>query len=62
MPNPPEVPGKETNAVLTIYIVPNKNSHECFADCVKTDVFETESSKMDSRLKNTLIGLVEKSS
>jgi len=60
--NPPETPGKETNVVLTIYIVPNKNPHACFADCVETDVFETESAKMeDTRFKNTLIGLVEKS-
>jgi hypothetical protein len=61
MPNPPEVPGKETNAVLTIYIVPNKNSHECFADCVKTDVFQSDSTKTSTRFKNTLIGLVGKS-
>ncbi|MBW2605195.1 MAG: hypothetical protein JRE28_12930 [Deltaproteobacteria bacterium] len=61
MANPPEVPGKETNVALTIYIVPGKTSHEFFADGVETDVFQTESVKTDARFKNTLIGLVEKS-
>jgi len=59
MANPPKIPGKETNIELTIYIVPNKTPHECFAGCVETDVFKTESVKMDTRFKNTLIGLVE---
>jgi hypothetical protein len=59
--NPPEVPGKENKVSLTIYIVPNKTPHECFANCVKTDVFQTESAKTGTRFKNTLIGLIEKS-
>ena len=59
--NPPKVPGKETNIVLKIYIVPNKNPYECFADCVETDSFQTDSIKTSTRFKNTLIGLIEKS-
>jgi hypothetical protein len=58
--NPPEIPGKETNIELTIYIVPNKTPHQCFADCVEIDVFQTKPAKTDTRFKNTLIGLVEK--
>jgi hypothetical protein len=61
MANPPEIPGSETNVALTIYIVPNKTSREYFADCVETDVFQTEFAKTGPRFKNTLIGLVEKS-
>ena len=60
MANPPDVPGKETNVALTIYIVPNKTPHEYFSDCVETDVFQAESAKTGTRFKNTLIGLVEK--
>jgi hypothetical protein len=58
--NPPEIPGSETNVALTIYIVPNKTLHECFADCVDADVFQAESVKTDTRFKNTLISLIEK--
>jgi len=61
MANPPEVPGKETNVALTIYIVPNKNPHEYFADCVGIDVFQTDSTIKSTRFKNTLIGFIEKS-
>jgi hypothetical protein len=61
MSNPPKIPGKETNVELSIYIVPNKAPHKCFADCVETDMFQTESVKTDTRFKNTLIGLIEKS-
>ena len=59
--NPPEIPGSETNVALTIYIVPNKTPHECFADCVDADVFQADSIKTAKQFKNTLIGLVEKS-
>ena len=58
--SPPKVPGKETNVALTIYIVPNKTPYECFADCVETDAFQTDSTKTSTRFKNTLIGLIEK--
>jgi len=58
--NPPEIPGKENDVVLTIYIVPNKTPHEYFADCVETDMFQTGSAKTDTRFKNPLIGLIEK--
>jgi hypothetical protein len=61
MTNPPEVRGKENNVALTIYIVPNKTPHECFAGCVETLVFQTDSTKTSTRFKNTLIGLIEKS-
>jgi len=60
MANPPEIPGSEANVALTIYIVPNKTPHECFADCVDTDVFQADSIKTATRFKNTLISLIEK--
>jgi hypothetical protein len=62
MANPPEISGKETNVKLTVYIIPNKTPHECFADCVDTDVFQADSTKTSTRFKNTLIGLIEKNS
>ena len=58
--NPPEIPGSETNVALTIYIVPNKTLHECFADCVDADVFQADSIKTAKQFKNTLISLIEK--
>jgi hypothetical protein len=61
MASPPEISGKETNVKLTVYIVPNKTPHECFADRVDTDVFQAGSAQTSTRFKNTLIGLVEKS-
>jgi len=61
MANPPEIPGSEKSVSLTLYIVPNKTPYECFSDCVGTDVFQGESAKTDTRFKNTIIGLVEKS-
>lgn len=61
MANPPEIPGSEKSVSLTLYIVPNKTPYECFSDCVGTDVFQGESKKTDTRFKNTIIGLVEKS-
>jgi hypothetical protein len=62
MANPPEILGSEKSVSLTIYIVPNKTPHEYFADFVETDVFQDEIAKTDTRFKNTLFGLVEKSS
>ena len=61
MEKAPEISGKEQNVTLTIYIVPGKTSHEFFADCAETNGFQTESGKTDTRFKNTLIGLIEKS-
>jgi hypothetical protein len=60
MANPPDIPGSETNVALTICIVPNKTPHECFADCVDTDVFQADSIKTATRFRNTLISLIEK--
>jgi hypothetical protein len=60
MADPPEVPGSETTVALTLFIAPGKTPHEFFAECVKTDVLQTESRQDSSRFKNTLIGLVEK--
>ena len=59
--NPPEIPGSKTNVKLTIYMVPNKTTYECFANFVETHVFQSESAKTGSRFKNTLLGLIEKS-
>ena len=59
--NPPEVPKRESNVELTICMVPNKTPYECFADRVETYVFQNEFAKTGTRLKNTLIGLVEES-
>jgi hypothetical protein len=56
-----KISGKETNVKLTIYIIPNKTPHEYFADRVDTDVLRAGSVQTDTRFKNTLIGLVEKS-
>ena len=61
MSNPPEKTKKKKSVSLTLYIVPNKTPYECFSDCVGTDVFQGESAKTDTRFKNTIIGLVEKS-
>ena len=62
MANPPEISGKATDVKLTIYIVPNKIPHKCFSGCVKTDAFKAGSVQTGTQFKNTLIGLVEKSS
>jgi hypothetical protein len=60
MASPPEISGKATDVKLTIYIVPNKTPHECFAGSVEADVFKAGSAQTGARFKNTLIGLVEK--
>jgi hypothetical protein len=61
MASTPEISGKGTNIELTIYIVPNKTPHECFASCVETEVVKAESAQSGTRFKNTLIGIVGKS-
>ncbi len=60
MAPPSEVPGSETKVSLSLYMVPDKTPHECFAGCVDTDVSRTDSTKTSTHFKNTLIGLVEK--
>jgi len=60
MASPPEISGKATDVKLTIYIVPNKTPHECFADPVEADVLKAGSVQTGTHFKNTLIGLVEK--
>lgn len=60
MSSPPKISGKATDVKLTIYIVPNKTPHECFAGSVEADVFKAGSAQTGTRLKNTLIGLVGK--
>ena len=60
MASPPEISGKATDVKLTIYIVPNKTPHECFAGAVEADVFKAGSAQRGTQFKNTLIGLVEK--
>lgn len=59
--HPTEIPGIKSNAVLTIYIIPNKSPQDCFASYVESDVFLAEPAKTELRFKNTLIGLIEKS-
>jgi hypothetical protein len=61
MAAPPEVPGSETKVSLTLYMVPDKTPHECFAGCVAADVSRADSTKTSTHFKNTLIGLVETS-
>ena len=58
--DPPEVPGSETTASLTLFIAPGRAPHEFFAQCLETDALQAESTPDSSRFKNTLIGLVEK--
>ena len=62
MANPPEVPESEEKVSLTLYVVPNKTPHEYFSDCVGTHVFQAGSAKTGTQFKNTIIGLIEKSS
>jgi hypothetical protein len=60
MASPPEISRKATDVKLTIYIVPNKTPHECFAGSVEADVLKAGSAQTSTHFKNTLIGLVEK--
>jgi hypothetical protein len=59
MANPPEVSGSEIKVSLTLYVIPDKTPHECFAGNVDTGVSQTDLTKTGTRFKNTLIGLVE---
>jgi hypothetical protein len=60
MPSPPEVPESKIKVSLTLYVIPDKTPHECFAGCVETNMFRTDTPRTGTRFKNTLIGVVEK--
>jgi hypothetical protein len=57
----PEIPECEIKASLTLYIVPGKTPHEFFHRYVEHDVFNYKEKYQKVRLKNTLLGLIEKS-
>jgi len=58
----PEIPGCETTVSLTLYIVPGKTPHEFFNHYVEHDVFNYKEKYQKVKLKNTLLGLIQKSS
>jgi len=58
----PEIPGCEINASLTLHIVPGKTPHEFFNHYVEHDVFNYKEKYQKVKLKNTLLGLIEKCS
>jgi hypothetical protein len=60
MASPPEVPGSQIKSSLTLYIIPDKTPHECFAGCVGPDAFQADMTKPRTRFMHTLIGLIEK--
>jgi hypothetical protein len=60
MASPPEVPGSKIKVSLSLYVIPDKTPHECFAGCIETSMFRTDTARTDTRFKNTLIGVVEK--
>ncbi|TES94313.1 MAG: hypothetical protein E3J94_00655 [Desulfobacteraceae bacterium] len=60
--NAPEIPGCEIKASLTLYIVPGKTPHEFFNRYVEHDVFNYKEKYQKVKLKNTLLGLIEKCS
>ena len=57
----PEIPGCETTVSLTLYIVPGKTPHEFFNRYVEHDVFNDKEKYQKVKLKNTLLGLIQKS-
>ncbi len=57
----PEIPGCEIKASLTLYIVPGKTPHEFFDRCVEDDSFGAKDKITGPKLKNTLLGLIQKS-
>jgi hypothetical protein len=57
----PEIPGCETTVSLTLYIVPGKTPHEFFNRYVEHDVFNYKEKYQKVKLKNTLLGLIQKS-
>jgi hypothetical protein len=58
----PEIPGCETTVSLTLYIVPGNTPHEFFARCVEDDSLGVKDKITGPKLKNTLLGLIQKSS
>jgi len=58
----PEIPGCETTVSLTLYIVPGKTPHEFFNRYVEHDVFNYKEKYRKVKLKNTLLGFIEKCS
>jgi hypothetical protein len=57
----PEIPGCETAVSLTLYIVPGKTPHEFFNRYVEHDVVNYKEKYQKVKLKNTLLGLIQKS-
>ena len=57
----PEIPGCETTVSLTLYIVPGNTPHEFFARCVENDSLGVKDKIAGPKLKNTLLGLIQKS-
>jgi len=58
----PEIPGCETTVSLTLYIVPGKTPHEFFNRYVEHDSLGVKDKITVPKLKNTLLGLIQKSS
>ena len=58
----PEIPGCKATVSLTLYIVPGKTPHEFFARCVENDSFAVKDKITGPKFKNTLLGLIQKSS
>jgi len=57
----PEIPGCQTTVSLTLYIVPGNTPHEFFARCVENDSIGVKDKIAGPKLKNTLLGLIQKS-
>ena len=51
----------ETSNKLTFYIIPDKTPHEFFADCADIDISGIELSEEQKRVRNTILGLYQKS-
>lgn len=46
---------------LTFYIIPNQTPHKFFASCVDIDISEVDFIKEKKKIKNTILGLYQKS-
>ena len=58
----PEIPGCETTVSLTLYIVPGKTPQEFFNRYVEHDAFNYKEKYQKVKLKNILLGFIEKCS
>ena len=58
----PEIPGCETTVSLTLYIVPGNTPREFFAGFVENDSIGGKDKIAGPKLKNTLLGLIQKGS